>query len=105
MELENQIKEAINVLTEESQAQEDPKALVVSVPVTVKINLTENTVEITAAVSVKYKAGDKIKLEDPNQPELIDRDGDPLPDSIAKPLGQIRKSSKANAELVEGGAN
>lgn len=92
LDLEDQIKEAINVLMEKNQSLDEPKAIVVSVPVAVKINLDESTVEISAAVSVKYKASNKVKLEDPNQPELLDRDGDPLPESVAKPFRQIRSA-------------
>lgn len=107
VELEDKIQEAINVILEENQGQEDPKPVVVSIPISVKWNIDEGSVEITTSVSVKHRVKDSIKLQDPNQPELVDRDGNPLPQSVAKPLRQIRGAileSKVNHIRGEGGA-
>lgn len=107
VELEDKIQEAINVILEENQGQEEPKPVVVSIPISVKWNIDEGSVEITTSVSVKHRVKDSIKLQDPNQPELVDRDGNPLPQSVAKPLRQIRGAileSKVNHIRGEGGA-
>jgi vacuolar-type H+-ATPase subunit F/Vma7 len=107
IELEDKIQEAINVILEENQGQEEPKPVVVSIPISVKWNIDEGSVEITTSVSVKHRVKDSIKLQDPNQPELVDRDGNPLPQSVAKPLRQIRGAileSKVNHIRGEGGA-
>jgi len=107
VELEDKIQEAINVILEENQGQEEPKPVVVSIPISVKWNIDEGSVEITTSVSVKHRVKDSIKLQDPNQPELVDLDGNPLPQSVAKPLRQIRGAileSKVNHIRGEGGA-
>lgn len=106
LDLEDKIQEAINVMLEENQGQEEPKAVVVTIPISVKWNIDEGSVEITTSVSVKHKVKDTVKLDDPNQTDLIDRDGDPLPPSVEKPIRRLAKAIK-NGDLkftVEGGA-
>lgn len=92
LDLRDNIQEAINVCLEENKDAEEPKAVVVSIPIGVKWNVTEGTVEITTSVSVKHRIRDQITLEDPNQPPLVDRDGQPLAPSIEKPLRKIRNA-------------
>lgn len=106
LELEDKIQEAINVMLEENQGQEEPKPVVVSIPIAVKWNIDEGSVEITTSVSVKHRVKDSVKLDDPNQPELLDRDGDPLPSSVEKPLRKLAKAIKEGrmSVKVEGGA-
>lgn len=105
VELEDKIQEAINVILEENQGQEEPKPVVVSIPISVKWNIDEGSVEITTSVSVKHRVKDSIKLQDPNQPELVDRDGKPLPESVAKPLRKMRTAlANGGATVSMGGA-
>lgn len=100
LELEEKIQEAINVMLEENQGQDEPKPVVVSIPIAVKWNIDEGSVEITTSVSVKHRVKDSVKLKDPNQPELLDGDGDPLPEAVAKPLRKLRRLLNENSRKI-----
>ena len=107
-DLRDNIQEAINAILEDNQGSDEPKPTIVSIPIGVKWNVDEGSVEITTSVSVKHRVKDLIKLEDPNQMPLTDRDGNPLPDSVAKPLQQLDRvlkesGAKANVKLRTAG--
>ena len=80
LDLRDQIMEAITAATEESQDEADTtqqeKRAVLSIPISVKWDLSEMAVKVEASVSVKTKAKATIELKDPNQPELIGDHGD-----------------------------
>lgn len=111
LELEEKIQEAINVMLEENQGQDEPKPVVVSIPIAVKWNIDEGSVEITTSVSVKHRVKDSVKLADPSQPDLLNGDGDPLPEAVAKPLRKLRSAIAKGGATVRaeaddvGGAN
>ena len=80
LDLRDQIMEAITAATEESQDEAETtqkeKRAVLSMPISVKWDLSEMSVSVEASVSVKTKAKATIELRDPSQPELLDADGD-----------------------------
>ena len=81
VEAEESILESIDVARE---YVEEGKPLVVSIPISIKWDTDSNKIEISLAVNTKRKWVSEASLEDPNQPSLIDRDGNPLPENIAK---------------------
>ncbi len=97
-EATDSINEAINAAVENAQEAEGDKEAVLSLPIAVKWNLDTNKVEVALAVNVKHKFTSCGEMVDPNQPELLDRDGDPLPPSVAKPLRKVRSA------IAKGGA-
>ena len=120
-EAEASILEAIEVARE--AANEEDKELVVSIPIGVKWNMDKNKIEVKVKVAVTHNYTSEASLPDPNQPELLDGDGNPIPERLAKPLKAIRgamqehgasvsfsmgqkefAAAKKAADILEGGA-
>lgn len=104
-EAEASILEAIDVLRE--AANEEDKELVVSIPIGVKWNMDKNKIEVKVKVAVTHNYTSEASLPDPNQPELLDGDGNPMPERLARPLKAISNAIKKHgAEFAgnEGGA-
>lgn len=97
-EAEASILEAIEVARE--AANEEDKELVVSIPIGVKWNMGKNKIEVKVSVAVKHNFTSEASLPDPDQPELIDRDGNPLPEGEAKPLRKIRDALKSHGATL-----
>lgn len=101
VDLTDQILEAINVSREALDEDGDnEKDLVLSIPIAVKWNFDKAKVEVSVSVAVKHKVTQEFTLKDPNQPELIDREGKPIPDSVANGLRTIGRALKAHGGTV-----
>jgi hypothetical protein len=104
IDLRDQIMEAITAATEESQDEAETtqhgKRAVLSIPISVKWDLSEMSVSVEASVSVKTKAKATIELSDPNQPELLDADGDA---KIEREF--VRRVTEAGGTLTVGGSH
>ena len=103
LDLRDQIMEAITAATDESQDEaettQQEKRAVLSIPISVKWDLSEMAVKVEASVSVKTKAKATIELTDPNQPELIGDDGD---DGEIPPHAKAAVNSIVDALRAEG---
>lgn len=97
-EAQEKITEAINVATEQL---EEGKELVLTLPIQCKWSPDSNKVEVSVSVNVKHKFTSEASLPDPDQPELMDRDGDPLPESVAKPLRNLRSAIGKGGATIE----
>lgn len=91
-EAEASILEAIEVARE--AANEEDKELVVSIPIGVKWNMDKNKIEVKVKVAVTHNYTSEASLPDPNQPELLDGDGNPMPERLARPLKAISNAIK-----------
>ena len=93
-EAETSILEAIEVARE--AANEDDKELIVTIPIGVKWNMDKNKIEVKVSVAVKHNYTSEASLPDPDQPELLDGDGNPMPERYAKPLKAINAAIKSH---------
>jgi VIT1/CCC1 family predicted Fe2+/Mn2+ transporter len=106
LDLRDQIMEAITAATEESQDEAETtqkeKRAALSIPISVKWDLSEMSVSVEASVSVKTKAKATIELKDPNQPELIGDDGDEveIPLDAKNGIGKIMDNLRAEGVTV-----
>ena len=101
MEAQENIIESIDVARE---SLDDGKELVLAVPVGIKWNLDSNKIEVSVKVAVTHKYTHEGTLDDPDQLQMIDGDGNPLPERMAKPLKEIRRAMKEHGATFEGGA-
>jgi hypothetical protein len=112
-EAEDQIQAAIDAAVEAANEADEPKAVVLTLPINVKWNLDTNSVEVAIAVAVKRKFESVGKLEDPNQPTLpmTDSEGDALPPQTAEAVQKLAKDILARdlragkVTVTVGGAN
>lgn len=70
-EARDQLNESINATVEDSQAKEDGKAIL-SINISVKWDLNGNSVVVSMPVNVRRKFESVGRLEDPQQPSLIE---------------------------------
>ena len=98
-EAETSILEAIEVARENQEDEE--KELILSIPISVRWNLDSNKIEVSVAVAVKHKYTHQGRLADPNQPELLDGEGKPLPEKFSKALGQIDSALKSHGAKMD----
>lgn len=98
-EAETSILEAIEVARE--AANEDDKELIVTIPIGVKWNMDKNKIEVKVSVAVKHNYTSEASLPDPDQPELLDGDGNPMPEHLNKPLRALRDTLKRHGATVE----
>lgn len=92
------IIESIEVARE---TQEEGKELVLSLPIGVKWNLDSNKIEVKVSVAVKHSFTHEGTLEDPGQIPLIDRDGNPLPETVSKPLQSLNRTLREAGAKVD----
>jgi VIT1/CCC1 family predicted Fe2+/Mn2+ transporter len=105
LDLRDQIMEAITAATEESQEEaettQQEKRAVLSIPISVKWDLSEMAVKVEASVSVKTKAKATIELKDPNQPRLpLDGDEGEIPLEAKNGIGKIMDNLRAEGVTV-----
>lgn len=86
-EAEDEIQKAIEATCD--IANDEKKEAVLALPIAVRWNMDTNKVEVTVGVNVRHKFTSEASLPDPDQPELLDREGDPLPELIAKPMRKV----------------
>ena len=70
-EARDQINECINATMEDAQTKEDGKAIL-SIAITAKWDLHGNAVVVSMPVNVRRKFESVGRLDDPNQPALIE---------------------------------
>lgn len=103
IEAEQSILEAIDVAREAADAED--KELVCTIPISVKWNFDKNKIEVSVAVAVRHKYTSEASLPDPNQPELLDGEGNPIPEgNIKQGLRTISRAMRHHGAEVEGGA-
>lgn len=98
-EAETSILEAIEVARE--AANEDDKELIVTIPIGVKWNMDKNKIEVKVSVAVKHNYTSEASLPDPDQPELLDGDGNPMPPHLNKPLRALQSVLKDHGAVAD----
>ena len=91
MKAQEKILESIDVARKNL---DEDKELVLSVPVGIRWNLDTSKIEVSVKVAVTHKYTHEGTLDDPNQLPLIDGDGAPLPEAVARPLKAISNAMK-----------